>query len=95
MLKAGRCRAASRDCSARLKKLRPPDGAAVDGTRLGKTVEDADAGREVVETGEVFEVAAVATEQDVTQVGKAVDVLFDGSEGVALDPADVLPCGSA
>src|SRR5215469_9859977 len=83
MLKAGRCRAASRDCSARLEEVETPDGAAVDGTRLGKTVEDADAGREVVETGEVFEVAAVATEQDVTQVGQAVDVLLDGSKGVA------------
>ena len=78
-MKAGRCRAASRDCSARLKKLRPPDGAAVDGTRLGKTVEDADAGREVVETGEVFEVAAVAPEQDVREGGEAVDVLFEGA----------------
>jgi len=55
------------------------DGAAFDGTGLGKTVERSDAGREVVQTGEVFEVAAVATEQDATQVAQAVDVLFDGA----------------
>ena len=59
------------------------DDAAFDGTGLRKTVERSDASREVVETGEVFEVAAVATEQDVTEVGEAVDGLFDGSEGVA------------
>ena len=56
--------------------------AAVDGTGLGETVERPDAGREVVQTGEVFEVAAVAAEQDVSEAGEAVDVLFDGSEGV-------------
>ena len=50
---------------------------------MGETVKGADAGNEVVQTGEVFEVAAVATEHDVTEVSQAVDVLFDGSEGVA------------
>ena len=50
---------------------------------MGETVERPDAGREVVQTGEVFEVAAVAAEQDVSQVDEAVDGLFDGSEGVA------------
>src|SRR5262249_47205237 len=59
------------------------DGAAFDGTGSGKTVERSDASREVVQSGEVFDIAAVATEQDVTEVGKAVNVLFDGSEGVA------------
>ena len=59
------------------------DGAAVDQTRSGEAVERPDAGREVVQTGEVFEVAAVAAEQDVTEVDEAVDVLFDGSKGVA------------
>ena len=55
----------------------------MNGTGLGKTVERSDASREVVQTGEVFEVAAVATKQDVTEVSEAVNVLFDGSEGVA------------
>ena len=55
------------------------DGAAVDQTRSGEAVERPDAGREVVQTGEVFEVAAVAAEQDVTEVDEAVDVLFDGT----------------
>ena len=82
-MKAGRCMAASRVCSARLKKVETPDSAAFDGARLGETVEGPDAGNEVVQTGEVFEVAAVATEHDVTEVSQAVDVLFDGSEGVA------------
>jgi hypothetical protein len=44
-------------------------------------VEGADAGGEVIQTGEVLEVAAVTTTQDVTQVIEAVDGLFDGSEG--------------
>src|SRR6516165_8617439 len=83
MLYAGRCRTESRVCSGWLKKVEASEGAAFDEARLGETVERSDASREVVQTGEVFEVAAVATEQDVTQVGKAVDVLFDGSEGVA------------
>src|SRR5215831_4338778 len=77
MLKAGRCKAASRVCSG------TSEGAAVDGTRLGETVERSDAGGEVVETGEVFEVAAVAPEPDVREGGEAVDVLFNGSKGVA------------
>ena len=59
MLKLGRCRAASRVCSARLKKLRPLTVRPLNGTGLGKTVERSDASREVVQTGEVFEVAAV------------------------------------
>ena len=44
-------------------------------------MEGADAGGEVIQTGEVLEVAAVTTTQDVTQVIEAVDGLFDGSEG--------------
>ena len=65
MLKAGRCRAASKACS----------------TRLGEAVEGSDPSREVIQTGEVFEVAAVATVQDVTEV--VVDVLLEGSEAVS------------
>src|SRR5215472_5834638 len=65
------------------EEVETPDSAAFDGARLGETVERSDTSREVVQTGEVFEVAAVATEHDVTQVSQAVDVLFDGSEGVA------------
>src|SRR5205807_2124802 len=44
-------------------------------------VERADAGREIVQTGEVLEITAVATEQDFTQVHEAVDRLSDGGEG--------------
>src|SRR6516164_4405971 len=78
MLKAGRCKAASRVRGV-AEEIETSEGAAVDGTRLGETVERSDAGGEVVETGEVFEVAAVAPEQDVREGGEAVDVLFDGS----------------
>ena len=46
---------------------------------MGEAVEGADAGREVVQTGEVFEVAAVAAEQDVTEVGEAIDVFLTGA----------------
>ena len=58
-----------------------PDGAAYDGVRLGETVERPDASRKVVQTGEVLEIAAVATEQDLTQVVEAVDRLSEGGEG--------------
>src|SRR5215469_14787878 len=83
ILKAGRWRAESRVCSAWLKKFETPDGAAFDRARSGEAVEGPDADREVVQTGEVFQVAAVAAEQDVTEVGEAIDALFDGSKGVA------------
>src|SRR5215467_12878038 len=48
-----------------VEEVETPDSAAFDGARLGETVEGPDAGNEVVQTGEVFEVAAVATEHDV------------------------------
>ena len=35
--------------------------APIDGTRLGEPIERADAGREIVQTGEVFEITTVAT----------------------------------
>src|SRR5580693_7840920 len=81
MLKPGRCRAASRVCFNAAEKVQPADVTAVNGTGLGQAVEGADAGREVIQTGEVLKVAAVTTAQDVTQIIEAVDGLFDGSEG--------------
>ena len=63
------------------EKVQAFEVAAFDGTGLGETVERPDAGREVVQTGEVFEITAVATEQDFTQVLEAVDRLSDGGEG--------------
>src|SRR4029077_20317287 len=50
------------------EKIEALEIAPFDGTRLGEPVERADAGREIVQTGEVFEITAVATEQDFTQV---------------------------
>src|SRR6202043_3668634 len=80
MLKPGRCRAASRLCSTRLKKLRPLRLRPLTG-RGWVSRSSADASREIVQTGEVFEITAVATEQDFTQVDEAVDRLSDGGEG--------------
>ena len=62
------------------EKIETLESAPFDGTRLGETVERSDASREVVQTGEVFEIAAVATEQDLTEVVEAVDGLSDGGE---------------
>ena len=64
-----------------VEKVQATDVAAVDGARLGEPVEHPNAGREVVQAGEVFKIAAVATEQDLTQVVEAVDGLSDGGEG--------------
>ena len=63
------------------EKIEALEIAPFDGTRLGEPVERANAGREVVQTGEVFEITAVATEQDFTQVHEAVDRLSDGGKG--------------
>src|ERR1700687_2983990 len=63
------------------EKIEALEIAPFDGTRLGEPVERADAGREIVQTGEVFEITAVATEQDFSQVHEAVDRLSDGGEG--------------
>ena len=83
ILKAGTLEGGEQGLFGAAEEVETPDGAAFDRTRLGEAVEGADAGREVVQTGEVFEVTAVATEHDVAEVSHAVDVLFDGSEGVA------------
>src|SRR4029077_15920815 len=66
------------------EKIEALEIAPVDGTRLGEPVERADAGREVVQTGEVFEITAVATKQDFTQVLETVDRLSDGGRGRGL-----------
>ncbi len=44
------------------EKVQAPEIAAIDGTGLGETVERANAGREIVQAGEIFEIAAIATE---------------------------------
>jgi len=64
------------------EKVEALEVAAVDWPGLGETVERPDARREVVQTGEVFEIAAVATKQDRMEVVEAVDGLFDGGEGM-------------
>ena len=75
------------------EKVEAPEVSAFDRTGLGETVERADAGREVVQTGEVFEVAAVAAKQDVSEGGEAVNALFDGSEGVTCGA--LIPMGAS
>ena len=78
------------------EKVEALEIAPIDGTRLGEPIERADAGREIVQTGEVFEITTVATEQDFTQIDEAIDRLSDGGRGRGLPgPADVPPCGSA
>src|ERR1700724_2729424 len=62
------------------EKVAAVDVAAFGGTGLGETVERPDASREVVQTGEVFEIATLATEQDLTEVVEAVDGLSDGGK---------------
>ena len=62
-MKPGRCRAASRLCFDAAEKIEALEIAPVDGTRLGEPVERADAGREIVQTGEVFEIPAVANDE--------------------------------
>ena len=44
------------------EKVQAPEIAAIDGTGLGETVERANAGREIVQAGEILEIAAIATE---------------------------------
>src|SRR6267378_2994920 len=44
------------------EKVEALEIAAIDGTGLGETVERANAGREIVQAGEIFEIAAIATE---------------------------------
>src|SRR3984893_12941951 len=63
------------------EKIEALEIAPFDGTRLGEPGERAGDGGEIVQTGEVFEITAVATEQDFTQVDEAVDRLSDGGEG--------------
>ncbi len=63
------------------EKIEAVDPPAFDGTGLGETVERPDAGREVIQTGEVFEITAIAAEQDLTQVLEAVDGLSEWGEG--------------
>ena len=81
MLKPGRCRGREQALFDAAEKIEALEIAPIDGTGLGEPVERADAGREIVQTGEVFEITAVATEQDFTQVHEAVDRLSDGGEG--------------
>ena len=81
MLKPGRCRGGEQGLFGAAEKVKALEVAAFDGPGLGETVEHPDARREVVQTGEVFEIAAVATKQDLTEVVEAVDGLSDGGEG--------------
>ena len=52
---------------------------------MGEAVEGANAGREVIQTGEVFEVAVAAAE-DLAQILEAVDGLLDGARARVAAP---------
>ena len=87
------------------EKVEALEVSTVDRTGLGETVQRPDTGREVVQTGEVFEVTAIAAEQDLRQVLEAVYGLSDGGQGascralamfhlaVVLESRDVVGCG--
>ena len=62
------------------------DGRAVDRARLGEMVERPDAGGEVIEAGEIFEVTAIAAEQDLAQITEAVDVFLSGARARVVGP---------
>src|SRR3984893_13049272 len=88
----------------RVKEVDSLEGLVLDGARLGEPVEGTDTGREVVERCEGRQVAAVAAEQDLTEVEQAVDGLLDGGEdprrrsppmfhlAVVLEKGDVVDC---
>ena len=78
------------------EEVDPLDGLAVHLTRFGQAVERAHAGGEVVQRGEVREIAPVAAEQNLTQVNQAVDGLLDGGEAPGRRARrDVPPFGGA
>jgi len=54
MLKPGRCKADEQGLFGAAEKVQAPEIAAIDGTGLGETVERANAGREIVQAGEIF-----------------------------------------
>src|ERR1019366_1871604 len=58
------------------EEVDPLDGLVLDLARLGQPVEGADACGEVVERGQMGEIAPVAPEQDLAQVDQAVDGLL-------------------
>ena len=62
------------------EEVDPLDGLAVHLARPGQAVERANPGGEVVQRGEVSEIAPVAAEQDLAQVDQAVDGLLDRCE---------------
>ena len=58
------------------EEVDPPDGLAVHVARLGQAAKRTNPGREVVQSGEVGEIAPVTPEQDFTQIDQAVDALL-------------------
>jgi hypothetical protein len=64
----------------RIKEVDALDGLVVDPARLGKPVERADTGREVVQRRQMLQVAAITAEQDLAQVDQAVDAFLDRCE---------------
>ena len=63
-----------------VEEVDPLDGLAIHLTRLGQPLERPDPGGEVVERGQVGDIAPVAAEQYLTQVDQAVDRLLDRCE---------------
>jgi hypothetical protein len=73
------------------EEVDPPDGLAVHVARLGQAAKRTNPGREVVQSGEVGEIAPVTVEQDLTQIDQAVDALLDRSQRAGRRAVTVFP----
>ena len=72
ILTLGFCRAEQGGVTG-IEEVDPLDGASVDQARLGQAVEGTNPGREIVEGGQVREIALVTSEEDLAQIDQAVD----------------------
>ena len=96
MLTLGSWMACSRACSSGAKKLIPFTVSALHLARLGQPAERTNPGGEVVQCGQMRQIAAVAAKQYLTQVDQAVDGLLHRRDVPAsAAPGGVPPCGGA
>jgi hypothetical protein len=90
-VEAGTLRGGEQGLFGAAEKVKALEVSAFDRTGLVETVEHPDASREVVQTGELFEIAAVAIDQDLTQAAEVVDGLSDGGEGAGCRAVPMFP----
>ena len=89
MLTLGFCRACSRALSPGSKKLDPLDGLAIHLVRLAQAAEGAHTGGEVVQRGQVSEIAPVAANQYLAQVDQAVNGFLERRDAPGRRPVAV------